>query len=329
MISHHIYNATLDFTGSPRSSDRSGGTVEHERGEDAVRSRSGHAAFRLTFSLQAVTLNLLGQRDMPTSVPTPKYPSFLADFKPKYQQLATYILKNIQEGTWPVGTLIPSEMHLVEQFSLSRNTVREAIKQLELSGYIYRIHGKGSYVSTARLNQRFNNLTSFSRDILAAGMTPGHRNLEIRKVTANEAISMKLQVPLNSECLFLHRLLLADDLVFIVVRTYFSMQWLEMSGITITDDSLSGGSLYEFFSTNYGISFTKASIIARAVRATNEESRYLGIPKGSPILATERLAYTADNIPRELTFGAGHPDRHQWSMTVYKDVDASGSRGAK
>jgi DNA-binding GntR family transcriptional regulator len=251
------------------------------------------------------------------------------DFRPKYQQLASYILKNIQEGTWPVGTPIPSEMHLVGRFSLSRNTVREAIKQLELSGYIYRIHGKGSFVSTARLNQRFNNLTSFSKDVMAAGMTPGHRNLDIRKMRADEAVSMKLHVPLNSECLFLHRLLLADDLVFIVVKTYFAMQWLEMSGITITSDTLGDGSLYDFFSNTYGISFTKATIIARAVRATSEESRYLGIPKGSPILATERLAYTPDNIPRELTFGAGHPDRHQWSMTVYKDVDASGGRGLR
>ncbi len=247
-------------------------------------------------------------------------------FKPKYHQLAAYLRKHIQDGSWPIGALLPSEMQLVEQFSVSRNTVREAMKELENSGYIFRVHGKGSYVSSIRLNQRFNNLTSFSEDISLAGMTPGHRNFEIRKVRSSGFIATKLQVPAESECLFLHRLLLADGLAFIIVKTYLPFHWLEMAGIDISEASLGEGSLYGFLKERYGVVFAKTSTTAKAARATSEESRVLEIPRGSPVLATERLSFTADDIPRELTFGTGHPDRHQWTMMMYGDVDSAPRR---
>ncbi len=240
--------------------------------------------------------------------------------QPKYIQLADYLLKNIRDGSWPVGSAIPSEYELVTKFRVSRNTVREAMGELERLGYIFRIHGKGSYVSSVRLNQRFNNLTSFSEDISSLGLTPSHKNIEIRKIKAEEAISTKLHLPPGSDCMFLHRLLLADDVPFIVVKTYIPAHWLEIQGISISEKTLGKGSFYSLLSA-HGIVFNKASITARAMRATSQEAKYLGISKGSPVLATERLSFSSDDVPRELTFGIGHPDRQQWTMMVYKDID--------
>ena len=40
----------------------------------------------------------------------------------------------IQSGAWPSGYQLPPERQLVEQFGVSRNTLREALKALNLMG---------------------------------------------------------------------------------------------------------------------------------------------------------------------------------------------------
>ena len=60
----------------------------------------------------------------------------------KYQLLKLRLLKNIQSGGYGSYGKIESEPALQRQFHLSRNTIRQAIKELEQEGYLYRIRGK-------------------------------------------------------------------------------------------------------------------------------------------------------------------------------------------
>jgi GntR family transcriptional regulator len=55
--------------------------------------------------------------------------------------------KRIGEGTYLVGSRLPSEHQLIQEFGVSRSTVREAIKKLEARGEVFRQPGRGTYVS--------------------------------------------------------------------------------------------------------------------------------------------------------------------------------------
>jgi DNA-binding GntR family transcriptional regulator len=68
---------------------------------------------------------------------------------PKYAQIVQAIRQKIQNGTYPPGSLLPSETQLVREFSVSRPTVVRALQVLQLRGVIEREHGKGSFVKTA------------------------------------------------------------------------------------------------------------------------------------------------------------------------------------
>ena len=65
----------------------------------------------------------------------------------------------IQSGAWPSGYQLPPERQLVEQFGVSRNTLREALKALNLMGILESKQGGGNFVSTD-INRRIVN-TSF------------------------------------------------------------------------------------------------------------------------------------------------------------------------
>ena len=57
---------------------------------------------------------------------------------------------------------IPTEMEIAEHFHVSRPTVRQAIREMVVEGYLYRISGKGTFVSKPKIEQTsLENLTSF------------------------------------------------------------------------------------------------------------------------------------------------------------------------
>ncbi|WP_433436996.1 GntR family transcriptional regulator [Nonomuraea sp. CA-141351] len=65
---------------------------------------------------------------------------------PKYAQIVQAIRQKIADGTYPPGSLLPSETQLVREFRVSRPTVVRALQVLQLRGVIEREHGKGSFV---------------------------------------------------------------------------------------------------------------------------------------------------------------------------------------
>ncbi|OLN23059.1 GntR family transcriptional regulator [Domibacillus antri] len=62
------------------------------------------------------------------------------------EQVALQIETFIESGTWPVGSRIPPEMELMEQFGVSRNTLREAVRALVHAGLLQTKQGIGTYV---------------------------------------------------------------------------------------------------------------------------------------------------------------------------------------
>jgi len=66
---------------------------------------------------------------------------------PAYRQIINDISEKIKSGYYKPGEKLPSESKLTEEFSTSRITVTRALKELELTEIIYKVKGKGSFVS--------------------------------------------------------------------------------------------------------------------------------------------------------------------------------------
>lgn len=70
------------------------------------------------------------------------------DKRPLYIQLVDMLQRQIEDECQPDDKL-PTEKELCEEYALSRTTVRQAMSELERRGSIYRVQGKGSFVSPA------------------------------------------------------------------------------------------------------------------------------------------------------------------------------------
>ncbi len=69
------------------------------------------------------------------------------DLSPKYYQLKRHLLDQIQRGEFLPGQQLDTEYVLAKQFNLSRQTVRQALGELEKEGWIVRQQGRGTFIS--------------------------------------------------------------------------------------------------------------------------------------------------------------------------------------
>ncbi|MFD0896833.1 GntR family transcriptional regulator [Loigolactobacillus binensis] len=67
---------------------------------------------------------------------------------PIYEQIYTQIEQQIIHQTVIAGAQLPSVRGMAKELSVSALTVKKAYDQLEASGLIVTVHGKGSFVAT-------------------------------------------------------------------------------------------------------------------------------------------------------------------------------------
>ena len=63
-----------------------------------------------------------------------------------YQQVASTLASAVADGQYSVGSRLPSERDLADEFGVSRPTVREAMIALEIRGIVEIRQGSGVYV---------------------------------------------------------------------------------------------------------------------------------------------------------------------------------------
>jgi GntR family transcriptional regulator, transcriptional repressor for pyruvate dehydrogenase complex len=69
------------------------------------------------------------------------------------EQITDQIVAMIAKGRWKESERIPGELELAQLFEVSRNSVRESIKALELVGLLISRSGKGTFVSDHALQR--------------------------------------------------------------------------------------------------------------------------------------------------------------------------------
>ncbi len=69
----------------------------------------------------------------------------------RYAFVARSLAEAIADGRHPVGSMLPNEFELADQFSVSRSTIRAAMRELEASGLVSRRKSAGTRVEASGL----------------------------------------------------------------------------------------------------------------------------------------------------------------------------------
>ncbi|WP_167784598.1 GntR family transcriptional regulator [Ramlibacter rhizophilus] len=112
---------------------------------------------------------------------------------PRYQQLTDTLVREIREGRYPVGSLLPPEPQLCQRFAVSRHTVREAVRHLCEMGLVSRHQGVGTRVRAARGDKQYVASLSTLGDLMAYARGTRLEVLGSRWVDADEALAAQLR----------------------------------------------------------------------------------------------------------------------------------------
>ncbi|WP_235817521.1 MULTISPECIES: GntR family transcriptional regulator [Gracilibacillus] len=211
---------------------------------------------------------------------------------PLYLQLMDELILKMDNKELQVDQKLPSERELCEIYNLSRITVRSALQELEREGYIYKLHGKGTFVSPVSYHQKLIKLYSFTDEMKKLGKTPTTQVLSFQEIALDERLAHKMNVTALDEVFQIVRLRLADQEPLIYETSYLPKE--TFPGLTKND--LNERPMYEIFRQEYQIHVTKAVEHFSASSLRKEEADYLQLTAGSPAMLVKRLAYHNDQL---------------------------------
>lgn len=215
---------------------------------------------------------------------------------PKYFQLASILRQKIEDGEWAPRSAIPSERQLEGLYHLSRTTIREAIDHLVQQGYLYREHGRGTFVSPQKLQKGWMELTSFSEDLIKRGMQPGQIILNLETLVPSPKILQRLELAPGSLVTRIERVRLGNDKPIGLQTSYLALP----DGQMITYEELeNSGSLYRILSERFHLYPTEADETLEVTVASPEEARLLEVTAGAPLLLSERVMFSQERRPIE------------------------------
>lgn len=225
---------------------------------------------------------------------------------PLYQQIKQRLLQDIQTGVLEPHAHLPSERQLVEQFDVSRITVRQALTELVQGGYLYTKPSKGFFVSEQTQPYDLNVLLSFTSAARERGLSPSSRILESSIIPATSALSRQLLIGLGSEVVSLVRLRLLNN-----VPVRIEHVWLPHANCPgILENNLEAGSLYALLSEKFDLLLIRAETSISARLASAQERNLLELANPDAVLTVDQLTYTHRDRPIELSLMVIHPRRY-------------------
>lgn len=140
-------------------------------------------------------------------------------FEPAYLQLANILRRQISEGAFRPGDLLPSEAQLVRRYGISPMTVRRSINLLLDEGVVSTEQGKGTFVKPLELSAASFDLKEL-QELISTGTNAHIKLLGVRVVSADEKTSRKLQIPPGAPAIYIRRLFVRDGEPVFYHRAY-------------------------------------------------------------------------------------------------------------
>lgn len=246
---------------------------------------------------------------------------------PLYQQIRDRIAADIRDGALRPGDRIESESELERLHGVSRITVRQAIAALVQDGELYRVPGKGTYVSSPTVAP-LAAFTSFSENMRAQGLTPTYRVLASGWGEPSDRVRGELELDPGERVFRLERLLLADGEPMGLQYGNYPERLVGGIAQLLTPEILGNTSLYQLLEERLGLRLERAEEILEPAIANRKEVPLLGMAEQSPVLVVKRLAWLATGEPVESVKLVFRGDTYRYRISLRRGAAGGQSGGS-
>jgi GntR family transcriptional regulator len=238
---------------------------------------------------------------------------------PAYGQLIDIIYTQIKNRELLPNDMVPSEIELCKKYSISRTTVREALRRLTRDGLLYTIKGKGTFIAEPKLDQIMIKIPNFYEDMAARGQKPDVKVLNVKVIKATKLIAEKLMVPVNEEVFRIKRLFLADNKPYILERKFIVFNdckiltsYKKRDLLTIKDQSV-----FDLLAGKCHICNEYAHVSIEATTIREDEAKYLEVPAGTVAFYVDLVAFKKDDTPCGWVSSINRGDLYRFKTKIY------------
>ena len=197
---------------------------------------------------------------------------------PIFRQIIDRINSGIESGQYVRGQVIPSEPELCREFNTTRMTVRRAIDALVNEGKLFRVQGRGTFVSQIEFDKTYKK-QGFSSNMVSLGKHPSSRVLFAGQCEALPVVRNHLEVGPEEPLFCLKRIRMADGEPVALERVWLSLKRFPR----LAEFDFETVSLYDVLHREFGVDLTSSYSKQRisAVTVTGEDALELfGAKKG-------------------------------------------------
>ncbi len=231
---------------------------------------------------------------------------------PLWRQLLSDLRSRLAQGEFT--SAFPGELALVEQYAVSRHTVREALRHLRAEGVVTAGRGRRPRLAPVEVQDRLGALASLFATVEAQGLEQRSvvRALDVR---ADGVVAARLGLEESTPLVYLERLRLAGPEPLALDRVWLPAQ----VAAPLLQADFTHTALYDELSEHCGVRLTGGREQVRAVLASRGERELLHLPTGAALLMVERTG-CLHGRPLEFRHTLVRGDRY----AVTADFDARG-----
>jgi GntR family transcriptional regulator len=210
-------------------------------------------------------------------------------YRPLYQQVYDFLVKQIAAGEWAPGESLPSEQALAGRLNVSQGTVRKALDALAADSLIDRRQGKGTYVAEHTQERALFRFFRLARPG-GARAVPTSTGDTLKRRAARAADVARLGLAAGAEVYEVNRVRLIDGEPAVLEKIVLPAAVFP----GLERHAPLPNALYALYQREYGVNIVSAQEELRADAARKEDCRRLRLAPGAPLLHIDRVALSLE-----------------------------------
>ena len=198
---------------------------------------------------------------------------------PMYRQIADAIREKISNAEYKVGEALPTEAQLREEFSVSRVTVRQALKLLIENGELESIQGSGTYVKASKVNYDIYQQSSFNEKWAHLNVVTHSDVLAFEITLPSITMADNLNISEDERIFYIKRVRYIDENPITVEET-----WMPLYLFPDLTYEVMQTSKYDYIEKQKGMVIDRSEQEIIPVLPSEKISTLLGIDPNQPII---------------------------------------------
>jgi len=235
----------------------------------------------------------------------------------RFTEIAAVLARRIADGAYAVGTLMPTEKVLMEEFGTSRHTVRAALQQLQDSRLVSRRRGSGTLVEAQIAPTGFAQSLGSLEDLVALAETSPRQLKSVKEVVVDQETARMLKVDAGTRWLCFNSVRLGrDGAPMVLTDVYVDVRYRDVKNAV---KSSPGQLISAVIEAHYGLRIMTVRQDISACTLPDQVADRLAAPRGTPGLFILRQYLDAAQTIVAVSTSYHPADRYQFSTTLVRE----------